>query len=149
MATHPFIKTVERYFKGCNTADVSLMLSCFAADVRAYFVGIPPVTGSRDLATFWAEFHKSTGARWTVDRSLAHEREAVVEWSMLWTPPERTVEDLWRGTDWFIFEKNLIREIRQYHPAHDLQPGRDAELMGFSYAERGYPTKANLDSRLP
>jgi hypothetical protein len=149
MAAHPFIEIVESYFKGCNTADVSLMLSCFAEDVQAYFVDIPPITGRKDLAAFWAEFHKATGARWTVDRGFAHQNEAVVEWSMLWTPPDRTAEDLWRGTDWFIFEKNLIREIRQYHPAHNLQPGQDVELMGFSYGERGYPIKETLDSRLP
>lgn len=149
MATHPFIETVERYFKGCNTADTDLMLSCFADDVSAYFLDIPPVSGSNNLATFWAEFHKATGARWTVDRGIATENEAVVEWSMLWTPPETTAEDLWRGTDWFVFKRGLIQEIRQHHPVHDLRPGQDVELIGFSYADQGYPTKANLDLRLP
>lgn len=148
-AEHPFVETVARYFKGCNTADIDLMLSCFTSDVRAYFVDIPPVSGRENLATFWAEFHNATGARWTVDRGLAHANEAVVEWSMLWTPPEKSAEDMWRGTDWFIFENDLIREIRQYHPAHSLEPGQDVEFVGFSYAARGYPTKESLDSKLP
>ncbi len=149
MATHPFIETVERYFKGCNTADTGLMMSTFKDDVRAYWFGIPKIVGSQNLAAFWAELHEATGARWTVDHGLAYENEAVVEWSMLGTPPERTAEDLWRGTDWFIFEGGLIQEIRQYHPVHDLQPGQDVDLMGFSYLDRDYPTKESFDSKLP
>jgi hypothetical protein len=149
MNTHPFIDTIIRYFKGCNTANVDLMVSCFADDVEAYFIDVEPIIGSHRLAKFWCRLHEGMGARWTIDRAVAQGNDAVVEWSMLWTPPETAKEELSRGTDWFIFENGLITEIRQYHHARGLKPGQNFELLGFPYAKRGYPLEENLDSRLP
>ena len=150
MSTHPLVEVVERYFKGCNTGDVDLMMSCFTDDVHAYFVDpFPDVVGGKNLAHFWRELHNATGARWTVDHAIVQGNEAVVEWTELFTPAHKTSEDLWRGTDWFIFDDGLISEIRQYHPVHDLQPGQSSELMGFSYSDRGYPTRNTFDSKLP
>ncbi len=149
MATHPHIDTVVRYFKGCNTADIDLMVSCFTDDVEAYFIDVSPIVGSHSLAKFWCQLHEATGARWTVDRGIAQGNEAVIEWSMLWTPSEATSEELSRGTDWFIFENSRISEIRQYYHARNLKPGQNFELLGFPYTERGYPLRENIDSRLP
>lgn len=145
---HPLILVVEKYFHGCNTADADLMIACFTDDVHAYWYDEPALTDSRSLASFWCQLHEATGARWTIDRGVASAGEAVIEWSMLWTPPGYTTEDLWRGTDWFIFRAELICEIRQYHPILGLKPGNDAEMMNFPYAARGYPTKEKLDDQL-
>ena len=81
---------------------------------------------------------------------LPQENEAVVEWSMLWTPSELRKDELWRGTDWFKFDNDRISEIRQYYHAPDINPGPTYhELQGYPYADRGYPVKENLGSKLP
>ena len=134
---------VARYFKGCNTGDIDLMVSCFTDDVEAYFIDVPSIRGSRELAEFWRDLNQTMGARWTVDRGIEQGSQAVV------TPPEMTEELLWRGTDWFIFEGGRIREIRQYHHARTLAADQTYELMGYPYAERGYPLRSDLDSKLP
>ena len=150
MNTHPHLQTVGRYFKGCNTADTDLMVSCFAEDIEAYFIAIPPVTGSYKVAKFWCRLHEGMSAVWTVDRGIAQDNEAVVEWSMLWTPSELRKDELWRGTDWFRFEGDRISEIRQYYHAPDINPGPTYhELQGYPYAARGYPVKENIRSKLP
>ena len=149
MATHPLLDTVVRYFKGCNTADLDLMVSCFTDNVEAYFIDVSPIVGSHDLAKFLCRLHEEIGARFTVDRGIAQGNEAVIEWSVLWTPSNAPKEELSRGTDWFTFENGRIAEIRQYYHARNLKPGQNHELLGFPYAERGYPLRENLDSRLP
>jgi hypothetical protein len=150
MTTHPHLQTIARYFKGCNTADTDLMVACFTENVEAYFIAIPPIVGSRKVAKFWCRLHEGMGALWTVDRGIAEGTEAVVEWSMLWTPSKLRKDELWRGTDWFKFENDRIAEIRQYYHAPDINPGPTYnELQGYPYAERGYPSRENLNSRLP
>ena len=150
MTTHPHLQTVARYFEGCNTADTDLMVSCFAENIEAYFIAIPPIFGDQKVAKFWCRLHEGMGAVWTVDRGIAQEAEAVVEWSMLWTPSKLQKDELRRGTDWFKFDNDRISEIRQYYHAPDLNPGPTYhELQGYPYAERGYPVKENLNFRLP
>jgi hypothetical protein len=147
---HPLVEVVHRYIRGCNTGDVDLMASCFAPDIRVYFLHQPPVEGRDVLARFWREFVADTKARWTVDRVLATGSEAVLEWTMLWTPPPADKTVLMRGTDWFSFVQEQIEEIRQYYDVRGLvSDDQPYELQGFPYAERGYPTWATMTAPHP
>ncbi len=147
---HPHLDTIARYFKGCNTADTDLMVSCFTEDIEAYFLTIPAVIGSYEVAKFWCQLHQDMGAIWSIDRGVAHDNDAVVEWTMRLTPAEERKDELWRGTDWFKFDNDRIAEIRQYYndPGANPESTRN-ELQDYPYAERGYPLRENLDSRLP
>jgi len=64
--------------------------------------------------------------------------EAVIEWSMRWTPVGDDEEELLRGTEWYRFEDGKIAEIRSYHCNHHLAAPENFQLRAFPYAQRGY-----------
>ena len=149
MPRHPFVETIARYFNGANSGDVGLMMSCFAEDIAAYTIGMPPRFGSRAAAEFFIA-NQPTKARWTIDHAVVQEPEAVVEWSVLWTPPGESAEVLSRGIDWFVFEDENIKEIREYcDPRMTPQLPSVHQLEQFPYDSRGYPLEKNLDLKLP
>lgn len=135
----PRLDTILRYYHGCNTADVALMMSTFHEGVVHYFVDHAPVAGARELAGYWAKVGPRTRASWHVDHALVKGDEAVIEWSMVWTPADSDKPQTLRGTEWFVFVDDRISEIRSYHNNHHLQSPRNRELHGFPYAARGYP----------
>jgi len=149
MNNHPLIDKVLKYFRGCNTGDVELMLSTFAEDVTAYSIDIPPVHGSENLAQHWKRVYDTIKARFTVDHAIVVGQEVVIEWSMSWTPPEGSTLDFTRGTEWYLFKNEKIAEIRQYHLNRYLGPDQIYELQGFPYLDRGYPGRDDFDSHLP
>ena len=135
-------ETIERYYRGCNTADEALMQACFTEDVVHYFVDHAAVHGREGLARYWARVGPRTQAEWHVDHCMELGDEAVIEWSMRWLPPDNaatgTFERL-RGTEWFRFRDGLISEVRSYHCNHRLAAPENRALHDFPYAERGYP----------
>ena len=52
---HPYIETIQRYYAGCNSADVDLMMSTFTEDVVHYFVDHGAVQGATGLASYWSK----------------------------------------------------------------------------------------------
>ena len=134
----PHVHTVLRYYKGCNTADEALMRSTFAEDVVHYYLDHAPVRGRDGLAHYWAKVAPRTRAHWTCDHAIAAGDEAVIEWTMVWTPIGLQMPELLRGTEWYRFEGGLISEIRSYHNNHHLQSPENFQLRGFEYAERDY-----------
>ena len=134
----PYVETIRAYYRGCNTADVALMKSTFTDDVVHYFVDHAPVAGAESLARFWEKVGPRTKAHWTVDHAIVEDDEAVIEWSMRWTPLGADREELLRGTEWYLFRDGRIAEIRSYHVNHHLQDPANFELRGFPYASRGY-----------
>ena len=149
MQKHKFIDTIARYFNGANEADAELMLSCFCDDITAYTTGIPPRVGNHAVVELLTILHP-TRARWTIDHAVVQEPEAVVEWSALWTPPGTSEEALTRGIDWFVFENDKIKEIREYADfGLSPEPLAVHELLQFPYQHRGYPLATTLDSKLP
>ena len=114
------------------------MKSTFTDDVVHYFVDHSAVRGSDGLANYWAKAGPRTGAHWTVDHAMVMDDEAVIEWSMGWTPVGHDEAEILRGTEWFIFRDGKIAEIRSYHNNHYLQDPRNAELRDFPYDARGY-----------
>lgn len=136
--THEYIETIKRYYQGCNSADRELMLDTFSDDVVHYFVDQPPVVGAQALANFWAKVGPKTQARWTLDHALVHGDEAVIEWSMFWTPPATQVRELLRGAEWYVFRDGKIAEVRSYHNNYHLHDVRNYQLRDFPYDARGY-----------
>jgi ketosteroid isomerase-like protein len=137
---HPHVATIRRYYDGCNAPDVELMCSTFTDDVVHYFVDHAPVRGAQGLATYWAKVVPKTRARWTLDHAIVQGDEAVIEWSMCWTPGGSTRPELLRGTEWYVFRSGKIAEIRSYHCNFHLQSPDNFELRQFPYAARGtYP----------
>ena len=68
---HPYIETIKRYYQGCNTADVDLMISTFTDDVVHYFVDHSAVRGAAALANYWAKVGPKTQANWQLDHALS------------------------------------------------------------------------------
>lgn len=137
------IAVVHRYFDGCQAGKVEEIRATLAPDVTHYFLGDdrPPIHGSEHLARFWAKMKRVLDVNWSVDHELAHGTEVVVEWTLYWTHPDTGARLVNRGTDWYVLEDDLIREVRAYFhfPATPPLIGRDSQLLGFPYRERGYP----------
>ena len=135
---HPHVRTILRYYEGCNRTDAALIRATLAKDVVHYWVDHPPVAGAEALSVFATKVAQRTRATWSVDHVLAGADEAVVEWSMRWTPIGESEEELLRGTEWIRFAGGLISEVRSYHSNHHLSDPRNFELRDFPYRERGY-----------
>ncbi|WP_051834063.1 nuclear transport factor 2 family protein [Streptomyces sp. NRRL S-646] len=140
MSASTHLETISRYYDGCSTGDVDLMRTTLAEDVVHFFLapnpGSAPVRGGEHLARYWRKVHRLIDAVWVVDHILDGEAEAVIEWTMFWTPQHTGRRVATRGAEWFTFDTDgRIREIRSYYRQHEE---RDTELDAFPYAERGY-----------
>jgi ketosteroid isomerase-like protein len=134
---HPSLATIRRYYRGCNTGDVELMVSTFTNDVVHYFIqpGTDAVQGAEHLARYWRKVQRLLAARWEVDHGLALGDEAVIEWTIYWTNPDTGRRLTTRGSEWFVFRDGLIGEVRAYY--NQLRDA-DSGLVGFDYVGRGY-----------
>lgn len=140
--TPDLLGTVQRYYDGCNSADEALMLSTFAPEVVHYFTHHAPVRGAAALARYWASMQPRICGHWTLDHGLAGGDEAVIEWTLRWTPPGEVGVLFMRGAEWYRFRDARIAEIRAYYLNPTApHPGRDFELVGFPYAVRGFPVR--------
>ena len=97
---HRYIETILKYYQGCNTADVDIMMSTFTDDVVHYFVDHREVRSARGLADYWARVGPLTQANWALDHTVIQEPEAVIEWSMRWVPRQTGKPELLRGSEW-------------------------------------------------
>ncbi|MFD5007386.1 nuclear transport factor 2 family protein [Streptomyces mutabilis] len=134
------LHTISRYYDGCSTGDVDLMRTTLADDVVHFFLapnpGSAPVRGGEHLARYWRKVHGMIDAVWIVDHILDGDAEAVIEWTMFWSPSGTGRRVATRGAEWFTFgEDGRITEIRSYYRQ---ETDRDTELDGFPYADRGY-----------
>jgi ketosteroid isomerase-like protein len=134
------IKVIRRYFDGCNSGDLDVLLSTLAPDVVHYF--LPPdratVRGAEHLAKHWRKAKHAINPVWTVDHVIAQGDEVVTEWSCLWSPPGEQRRLLTRGTEWYLMRDGRIAEIRAYYREGTLG---SSELADFPYGERGYLTR--------
>ena len=129
---------ISRYYDGCSTGDVDLMLTTLHPEVVHWFLAPNPgstaVEGAEHLARYWRKVTGMLQARWVVDSICATPEQAVIEWTMWWLPEGATERVATRGAEWFTGQDGLIREIRSYY---QMRP-ETTELDGFPYAERGY-----------
>ncbi|WP_215455091.1 nuclear transport factor 2 family protein [Streptomyces sp. ATCC 21386] len=84
------LATISRYYDGCSTGDADLTRTTLADDVVHFFrapnPGSPPVRGGEHLAHYWRKVRRLIDAVWVVDHILDGDGEAVIEWTMFWTP---------------------------------------------------------------
>lgn len=129
---------ISRYYDGCSSGDVDLMLETLHPDVVHWFLapntGSTAVAGAEHLARYWRKVTRMLQARWVVDAICATPEQAVIEWTMWWLPEGATERVATRGAEWFTGQDGLIREIRSYY---QMRP-ETTELDGFPYADRGY-----------
>lgn len=129
---------IIRYYDGCSDGDVDVLLSTLHPHVVHYFLapnpGSTPVAGAEHLARYWRKVTRAVEARWVVDRLVADDDEAVIEWTMFWLPTGTGERVATRGAEWFVVRDGLIAEIRSYYQQH----GVTTELNAFPYVARGY-----------
>ena len=132
---------IVEYYAACNRGDVVALEALFSPDVVHYFLApnLAPraVAGGAHLAAYWRKVQARFDGCWVVDHVLADEsvQEAVIEWTLFWTPPETGRRVATRGAEWYVFSDGLMSEIRAYYRQ---DPAAPSELEGFPYAERGY-----------
>jgi len=133
------IEIVRRYFEGCSSGDLDVLLGTLTEDVVHYFLPprFAPIRGAQHLAKHWRKFKTALDPLWSIDHIIAQGDEVVSEWSCLWTPAGVQPRVMMRGSEWYVMREGRIAEIRAYLMD---DPQRDTELVGFPYAERGYLT---------
>ena len=140
--------TIRRYYNGCTAGDLELMRDTLHPEVVHYFLapnpGSTPVGPREHLMRYWRKVSAMMDARWVVERSVTSGDETVIEWTMWWRPEPGAERIATRGAEWFVFEDELIREIRSYY----RQEPFTTELDGFAYAARGYSTTGREYSAL-
>jgi ketosteroid isomerase-like protein len=129
--SHPYIDTIQEYYRGCNTGDIELMMSTFCDDIVHYFVDHTAVRGAAALANYWFKVGPTTQANWQLDHAVVQEPEAVIEWSMRWVPAATGKPELLRGSEWYLFADGRIAEIRSYHDNFYLQNPDNRQLWEF------------------
>lgn len=132
---------VRTYFEACNEGSHDKMASVFAPSVVHYFPPgmFGPVVGSHAIAELWRQMIERFGSRWTIDRMVSDDQEAVIEWTHF---QPRTGAYI-RGAEWYEFDEDgRITVIKAYYasPRDDGRPAN--ELAGYPYEELGYPMAA-------
>lgn len=150
---HPHIQIIRRYYDAATAGDVDGVAAYCTPDVVHYFLGPgraegterslthrlgrmrDPVRGNGDLGRVWGEFVQLVSAEWRVERAIACDDAAAIEWSMQWTSRDDGERYIVHGAEWYAFRDGLISEIRAYY---DFGRNQDTGLVDFPYAERGY-----------
>jgi len=133
------IEVVRRYFDGCNSGDLEVLLSTLAPDVVHYFLPSSrhSVRGAETLAKYFQKSQNVLNQVWSIDHIIAQGDEVVSEFSSIWTPRKTQKRIITRGSEWYVMRGARIAEVRAYFISDD---SGNTELTGFPYAERGYPT---------
>jgi ketosteroid isomerase-like protein len=134
------IAVVRRYFDGCSTGDLEVLLSTLAPDVVHYFLPhqFAPIRGAEHLARHWRKFKQVRDPIWAIDQIIAQDNQVVSEWSCIWTPKDTSERIMMRGSEWYVLRDGFISEIRAYLLHDDT---KDTELTQFPYRERSYLSK--------
>ena len=142
MSSEPNVQIVLKYFDGCNTGDLDVLMSTLAPDVVHYFLleMQRPIHGAEHLARYWRKYQQVYKPIWRIDHTIANGDEVVSEWSCSYVPEGKDYRVMFRGSEWYVIKSGLIAEIRAYTQYDET---RDCELTGFPYEARGYLTKAN------
>ena len=131
------VSVVLKYFDGCNSGDLEVLLSTLDPHVVHYFLPtrFPPIRGAEHLAKYWRKFKNLLNPVWRIDHIMGRDDEVVSEWSCLWTPQGTSRRVMMRGTEWYVMREGRIAEVRAYFLYDD---SADAQLTDFPYEERDY-----------
>lgn len=140
MNSQPNIAIILEYFDGCNTGNIEQMKSTLIDDVVHYFLPEvhPPIRGAEHLSKYWHKFGQIYHPTWRIDHAIASGDEVVSEWSCAYTLPSTGNRLIFRGTEWYVVRNERIAEVRAYY---QYDEGRDCQLNGFPYVDRGYLEK--------
>jgi ketosteroid isomerase-like protein len=137
-ATTTWTDLITTYYNGCSDGDIELMMGTLHPEVVHWFLtpntGSRAVDGAEHLARYWRKVTRRIDARWVVDAICATSEQAVIEWTMWWSPEDSDERIATRGAEWFVRRDGLIGEIRSYYHMRTAT----TELDGFPYQERGY-----------
>jgi hypothetical protein len=132
-------ETISSYFRSCSAADSEGIIACLNADAVHYFPGLPPVRGAKRIAALWVGLVEGQGSQWTIDKFLAGEDGAVIEWTHFKTKKGQ----LLRGVEWYTFDsEGKIAELKAYYAAPQDPLSRKVQLRGYPYRKRGYPMRS-------
>jgi ketosteroid isomerase-like protein len=147
VTTRQKLELVRRYYDACSAGDVEALRAALDDDVVHYFLapnpGSAPVSGAESLSLYWRKVQERIEGRWVVDRIVGEGDEAVIEWTLFWSPGGGT-RVATRGSEWYRFRGARIAEIRAYYQQLD----QTSELEGFDYDARSYSTLAAEASAL-
>jgi len=131
------VSVVLKYFDGCNSGDLEVLLSTLDPHVVHYFLPtrFPPIRGAEHLAKYWRKFKNLLNPVWRIDHIMGRDDEVVSEWSCRWTPQGTSRRVMMRGTEWYVMREGRIAEVRAYFLYDD---SADAQLTDFPYEERDY-----------
>lgn len=121
---------VRAYFEACTSGRAEDIASCFTENAVIYDTNHAPIRGHNAIGAFWTGVRdRWASAIWVVDAGLEEGDLAAVEWSM-----HGITEDgpfVFRGSEHYRFEGDLIAELRQYWTFDPDQPG--SELVDYPY----------------
>ena len=129
---------MRSYYEALNTGDAGRVAGHFTHDATHFYTRLGPHEGAHTIGehTQWAVEHIE--GRWTIEDAIEDNERVVIEWTMTWRDRSSGERRLDRGTEWFEFEDNRIREVRAYHHGGSKNPSGD--LLGFDHAGRGHTT---------
>jgi ketosteroid isomerase-like protein len=140
MSDESNVQVVLRYFDGCTSGDIEVLMSTLTPDVVHYF--LPPmnktIRGAEHLSRYWQRYQQIYSPVWQIDHTIARGDEVVSEWSCLYTLTAKQERRMFRGSEWYVMREGRIAEVRAYYQYDET---RDCELSDFPYAERGYLMK--------
>jgi len=141
MSAESNLQTIFKYFEGCNSGDLDVLMSTLAPDVIHYFSARDqkPIQGAEHLARYWRKIQQTWKPIWRIDHALAKDEEVVIEWSCAYLLKGKQGRMMLRGSDWYVMRSGRIAEVRAYY--ENIDQTRDCELTGFPYGERGYLLK--------
>jgi len=121
---------IRAYFESCNSGDAAEVAAHFAPGAVIYDTNHEPIRTAAGIGEFWDRIRAQwDGAKWGVDSVVTDGETAAIEWHMRGTGPNGAF--VFRGSEHYAFEGDLIAEIRQYWTFDTERP--DTGLRGFSY----------------
>lgn len=116
------LDTVRAYYAACTGGDADAVAAFFTGDAVHRFTRLPPLEGSAAIGEHTARAVEHLAARWEVEHGIEQGDEACIEWAMHWTDPRSGDRRVTRGTEWFAFDGDRIREVRAYYHREGLLP---------------------------
>jgi hypothetical protein len=130
------LELIRRYFAACSSGTPGQIAACLTEHAVIYDTNLAPVRGAAACGEFWVRVRQRWGgAHWYVDRGVAQGDDAACEWSMTGVAEGRAF--VFRGSDHYRFEGDLIAEVRQYWFFDNSR--LTSGLLGYAYGNAPTP----------
>lgn len=129
----PRTERILAYFASCNGGDVAEVAAHFTESATIFDTNHDPVIGAEAIGEFWDRIRTQwRGAVWGVESIVTDGEVAAIEWHMRGSTSEGPF--VFRGSEHYAFEGDLISEIRQYWTFDRSRS--DTGLRGYDYQRR-------------